>query len=295
MLLKIRERDSLYNLTDLYLDNEIIKQKFLDCKVDVDCLNHRLKEEYELDRIETAAGDVRKTWNLYKDILFNQQIKKPEETISINGKPIDDLEDSCNKVNDHFCLAGERLATDIVGTHGYEIEDIDNLYPDLANNNWSFKEVTNDDVVRAIEKIPNKKSTGIDRVPISLLKKTSLLIAPLIMLCFNLAIRTSTYPVELLKGRLKLIHKSGDSDIDNFRGLTLLPSLSKIFEFLLSEQLTAYLESINMFKGNQFGFIRQSSCLSAALQLVNFIKFHTMKQKYVACLFVDLKRAFDRD
>lgn len=96
----------------------------------------------------------------------------------------------------------------------------------------------------------------------------------------------------LTKGRLKLIHKSGSCDIDNFRGLTLLPSLSKVFEELLLKQLYAYLKSLNLFTGNQFGFLKNSSCLSAALQLVDFIKSN-YRRKPVAALFIDLRKAFD--
>lgn len=140
--------------------------------------------------------------------------------------------------------------------------------------------------------LPKKESTGIDKVPVSLLKSTVLSIAPIIALCVNIAIQTATFPVELLKGRLKLIHKDGDSDIDNFRGLTLLNTVSKVFEQLLVDQLYSYLESISVFKGNQFGFLKHSCCLSAAIQLIDRIKAN-QKNKYVASLFIDRKKAFD--
>lgn len=58
------------------------------------------------------------------------------------------------------------------------------------------------------------------------------------------------------------------------------------------DQLVAYLDGINFFKGNQFGFLRHSNCESAALQLVNWIKTN-FKKRFTACTFVDLKRAFD--
>lgn len=57
-------------------------------------------------------------------------------------------------------------------------------------------------------------------------------------------------------------------------------------------QLIDYLDSFNFFKGNQFGFLRHSNCEGAALQLVNWIKAN-FKKRFVACIFVDLKRAFD--
>ena len=97
-----------------------------------------------------------------------------------------------------------------------------------------------------------------------LLKSTMMIIALTVAICFNSMVDTTEFPTELLKGRLKLIHKSGDCDIDNFRGLTLLPALSRVFEELLSRQLYAYLESLNLFNGNQFDFLNNSCCQTAA-------------------------------
>lgn len=99
--------------------------------------------------------------------------------------------------------SGEHLATEIIAIHGYEVSDIDCLYPQHANNNWSFKEIEPESVIEAIESLPNKKATGIDKVPISLLKATSLIIAPLIAFCINVMIQTMVFPAELLKGRLQ--------------------------------------------------------------------------------------------
>ena len=80
-------------------------------------------------------------------------------------------------------------------------------------------------------------------IGLQMLKSTLLTIALAIVTCFNFMIDSSNFPCELLKDRLKFIHKSGDCDINNFRGLTVLPSLSKEFEELLLRQLYAYLES----------------------------------------------------
>lgn len=298
LILAIRERDRLHHLCNLYPDNNHLLHKYIGKKEYVEATNERLRAKYEAERIAAAAGDDRKTWKLYKEIVFNQHQQKKDQPITIKGISTENTPNACNTINDHFCSAGEHLASEIVSIHGYEVNDIEDLYPQHANNNWSFKETNTVDVVRAINCLPDKKSTGIDNVPINLLKSTSSAIAPLIVFCFNLAIRICFFPEELLKGRLKLIHKSGDFDIENFRGLTLLPALSKIFEYLLSEQLIEYLHSISFFSNNQYGFLKNSSCIGAAHQLVDFIKLNFRKKqgkkkKYVACIFVDLKRAFD--
>lgn len=129
-------------------------------------------------------------------------------------------------------------------------------------------------------------------MPISLLKRNAQVISNAITNCFNSSIETGTYPSELTRGRLKLIHKSGDSDIDNFRGLTIMPAVSKVFEEILSVQLSRYLDSIGFFNNSQFGFLKQSSCNGAACQLVEEL-CRNYKQKYTACVFIDLRKAFD--
>lgn len=229
---------------------------------------------------------------LYKEIVFNQLQLKRDHAITIQGVPITDSDVCCNKVNEHFCAAGEILATNIIAVHGYSTADIDSLYPEYASNNWSFENVDTSNVIRAIETLPNKNSTSFDQVPIRLLNATVTKLAPMITFCINLAISMSFYPDGLLSGRLKLIHKSGDCDIDNFRGLTIMPALSKVFESVLCTQLIGYLDSIKFFCGNQFGFLKSSSCLGAAFTVVNFIRVN-FRKKYVACMFVDLRRAFD--
>ncbi len=294
----IRERDRLFHLQGLYPDNPQLVRLYNDKATFVKSTNERLRAEFYANKIENASGDARKIWKVYKEIVFNKHQEKQDFTISINGTPTTDSIDSCNAVNEHFCTAGEILATNIIAVHGYNLDDINDLYPEHSSNNWSFKEIDSATVSSSISKLPNKKSTGIDNVPINLIKSASNVLAPLIALCFNIAIWSSVYPYELLKGRLKLIHKSGDTDIENFRGITLLPALSKVFEYILYEQLITYLDSINFFIGSQYGFLRNSSCIGAVHQLVDFIKDnfrkkHGSRKMYVACIFVDLKRAFD--
>lgn len=65
-----------------------------------------------------------------------------------------------------------------------------------------------------------------------------------------------------------------------------------MFEEILLKELYSYLEKLNLFVGNQFGFLRNSSCQSAAMQLVDYIKSN-FRKKFVVAMFIDLRRAFD--
>lgn len=292
LILAIRNRNRLAALNNLPTVNDVIVRQYNEVKHLVSDLNEQLKRSYETERLEEAAGDARKEWKLYKEIIFNQFKNKTDTSITINEIPVTDSVASCNDVNDNFCTAGEKLAASIISIHGYDTQDINDLYAEHSSNNWSFQNVNSEQVIEAIKSLPNKKSTSFDKVPILLLKSSFLAIALTIATCFNTMVDTSDFPEELLKGMLKLIHKCGSCDIDNFRGLTLLPSLSRVFEELLLRQLYTYLESLNLFIGNQFGFLKNSSCQSAAMQLIDFIKSNS-KRKFVAAMFIDLRKAFD--
>lgn len=275
MVLAIRERDVLYTLTKLHLDNAVIASQYLQKKKFVANGKVRLRAAFETDRFVSAVSDPGKRWKLYKKVLFNSRELESDVTVTVSGQPVDD----CDVINDYFCTVGSNLAASLIATSGYELSDISSLYTHLTHNNWDFQPITADAVNKVINELPNKKSTSIDKVPISLLKHAVNKISVVIADCFNNMLTTRVFPNELLKGRLKLIHKSGDNDIDNFRGLTILPSVSKVFEDICASQLINYLEAHNVIGTNQFGFLKNSSCSGAALQMVNAIK-PKMKQRY---------------
>lgn len=119
---------------------------------------------------------------------------------------------SCNTVINYFCTAGENLATSIIAIHGYDTSDINDLYAEHPSNNFSFQHVDSDMAKDIVNGLLNKTSTSFDKVPIKLLKSSVITIALAIATCVNAMIDSSEYPTELLKGRLKLIHKAGSLD-----------------------------------------------------------------------------------
>ena len=68
----------------------------------------------------------------------------------------------------------------------------------------------------------------------------NVLTRPLTLL-INQCIHTGIYPKQLKLSRVKPLHKRGDkTQFGNYRQIALLPSLSKIFERVMFDQLLAY-------------------------------------------------------
>ena len=83
---------------------------------------------------------------------------------------------------------------------------------------------------------------------------------PYIPLIINTSIVTKVFPKPLKHSIIIPIHKSGDiEEATNIRPINLLPILSKIFEKVVSTQLTEYLENNNLLNESQYAYRNNSS------------------------------------
>ena len=85
-------------------------------------------------------------------------------------------------------------------------------------------------------------------------------------------------------------HNGNHSDITNYRGITISPIASKIFEHLLKSLLSPYLETDAL----QFGFKKKSSTMHATYCLKQTINHYVENGSRVFCAFLDASKAFDR-
>ena len=81
---------------------------------------------------------------------------------------------------------------------------------------------------------------------------------------------TGKFPSDLKISRVKPLFKSGDASLfSNYRSISLLPSFSKNFEYIVFKQLYTYMNDNKLFSIEQYGFRTGHSTELAALHLVN--------------------------
>ncbi|GFW07268.1 probable RNA-directed DNA polymerase from transposon X-element [Trichonephila clavipes] len=81
---------------------------------------------------------------------------------------------------------------------------------------------------------------------------------------------------------------------ESYRPISLLPILSKLAEKIISTRLNAFLESENILVPEQRGFRPRLSTSHQLLRVVEYIKDATDRNQYVAAVFLDIQKAFDR-
>lgn len=88
--------------------------------------------------------------------------------------------------------------------------------------------------------------------------------------------------------------KGGDpSKPNNYRPISKLCILAKVFERLVSDQLKDFLERNDILSRHQSGFRKKHSTVSAALKVLNDILEALDLRKLCVALFIDLSKAFD--
>jgi len=81
--------------------------------------------------------------------------------------------------------------------------------------------------------------------------------------------------------------------VNNYRPISLLSPVSKVFESLIASRIYDFCESNSIFSHFQFGFRQKLSCESALNTLVDDWKLSLDNRKNVISVFLDLRKAFD--
>ena len=123
------------------------------------------------------------------------------------------------------------------------------------NMTFEFTSVNETDIHTIIRNLGSKNSAGYDGLSSKLLKALAPVLIKTITLLINQSLRSGTFPDKLKIGKIIPIYKKDDPQkIENYRPISILPSLSKIFEKVVFEQLYTYFSTHNLLYTGQYGF-----------------------------------------
>ena len=106
--------------------------------------------------------------------------------------------------------------------------------------------------------------------------------------------KIGSYPEIFKTAKVTALFKGGvESEVDNYRPISVLPVLNKVFEKILHNQLVDFLNSNNVLSSQQFGFRKKHSTSHAISCLFEKLASNYEKGEMSAVLFIDLKSAFD--
>ena len=158
------------------------------------------------------------------------------------------------------------------------------------------KTITSLEITLAIRSTQGKKAPGHDGVPGEFYKQTVSVITDALVHLFNAILTSGKYPASWTKAVIFTIYKNKGEKLDpnNYRGISLLPTISKIFTRILNTRLYEWVSKNNILSECQAGFRRGYSTVDNIFILDTLITSSLRKKRgKLYCCFVDYQKAFD--
>lgn len=150
------------------------------------------------------------------------------------------------------------------------------------------------EVRRALNLIPNGKATGIDEIPNEFLKSGGAEMDEALAKLFEWIRSTEKIPTKWSQGLICTLFKGGAvEDTNNYRGITLLSCVGKLFTKLVQMRLSEQLEREHRLSEEQAGFRQERSCIDQVFVLSEVLQYRKRAAENSFCFFLDVRKAFD--
>ncbi len=191
-------------------------------------------------------------------------------------------------MNNFFATVADNLASKFPEQQPAQTEKCTN------QPKFTLRHTNEEDVEKLIRGLSDATAVGVDgispRVLKAAIKPLSVIIAKLI----NKSFAHGCFPDKLKVAKVSPIFKTGDrTDPGNYRPISVLPTISKIYERIVHSQLVSYLEKYSLLSNSQFGFRKHHSTETCILSMLDKIYRNLDQGKLGGVVFLDLKKAFD--
>ena len=162
-------------------------------------------------------------------------------------------------------LIGPKLANDIPLSNNND--HCHREYVKGINNRFEFRPTDSGQVLKLLNKLNKSKGAGLDNLSSRLIRECADLISPYISTIFNCCLTTGIFPDDWKLAKVTPIFKQGDrSDMNNYRPISVISGIAKVFERIIYNQLSSYLSENNILSQYQSGFRSFHSTMTALLE-----------------------------
>ena len=250
-----------------------------------DAINNARKSYY--DNKFQPSTSLKESWKAINSIIQPKKGKNPIELLH-EGSKVNDPSEISNLFNNYFTSVAHELSSNIPHTNTDPLSFIE-----FHQRSFGYHNCDTEEIISLIKKLKNKKSS-VNDIPVHIYKNIADIIAPLLKVLINESIQSGNFPDILKIARVIPLHKSGSKkEVNNYRPISILPVISKIFEKVMSSRIVSFFEKFNLFSPNQFGFRSKRSTTDAILRFIDEGYNAWNDKKVLLSIYLDFSKAFD--
>ena len=200
---------------------------------------------------------------------------------------------SIDNLFEHFNnLAGNHSDTNETTSNNSNFDpcEIDHSINEFINGSITIAELK-----QMCSKLKNNKASGPDDIINEFIKHSPDSVLAILCRLFNIILDTGLIPSNWTLGYIVPIFKNKGSPEDpgNYRGITLLSALGKLFTSIINSRLNDFVNNVGLLGEEQAGFRANYSTTDHVFVLNCIIDIYLKNKKRLYCAFVDYKKAFD--
>ena len=281
---------------------EQTRSKYVNYKNTLTKLLRIQKKEYYTNKLNLFKHDMKNTWKTIKDVMNAPKEKSKITQIkwgNVQSKKEVDIAETFNK---YFSSIGKNLAQNTqAAQHTPAAQNTPAAQTQFSNflgtsNPHSIFLVPTDkeEVLKIVNSLHDKKSSGFDGIDNCLLKKIIAHVADPLVYIMNLSISSGIVPDNMKIAKVVPIFKKGNKDdVNNYRPISLLTSFSKILERIVYIRTIRFCQFHNIITDFQFGFRENHSTSHALLSFVEKATKALDTFCHMEGVFLDFSKAFD--
>ena len=200
----------------------------------IDLLLDKVKRLYYYKKFYRVYGNPPNTWRHVNDVIGNRSKTTLEKITVADG--VLTGQDMVNYANEYFANIASSLTQNINSANQVTFF--------MERNQYTFVMTPTDvhEVLRVIKGLKNK-GNGTSDISVTTVKNNAVIFSAHIVLLYNHSIEKTFYPSKLKIARIVPAYKSGPKDIiDNYRPISNLPPMSRIFEKLSHSRMMTFVD-----------------------------------------------------
>ena len=207
----------------------------------------------------------------------------------------DSIESNPETLANHFNNFFTSIADNIRSNLTLSSKNFKSFLKDKPQSSFFFNAITVDEVFNIILSLNKSKASGPYSIPDQILKLIPFEISKILANIFNSSFETGKFITALKNVKVVPVYKNKGSSLDvgNYRPISLLSNVDKIFEKIVYSRLIKYFDHKNIINKNQFGFRSKHSTNDALITITEQIRKNLDKSHFSCGTFIDLQKAFD--